>query len=119
MPEWHRCCQAMNIEGNDVATLFKVCQIDPGGEAISDMDFDLRNRNHGILTFTRCGPLEWCERHKDPRRQKQACDMDIEWFNTWAHFLNPKMEVTPVKLPPRESKDEVACIWEFKVPEET
>jgi len=117
MPEWHRCCAALNIQGADVATLFKVIQIDPGGQAISDFDLDLKNNNHGILTCTRCGPLEWIERHGNASRQKNACDMDITWFNKWAHYLNPNMKVTPLKLPPRQSQDEVACIWEFEVEE--
>jgi len=118
MPEWQRCTAAMNIQGDDVATMFKVMQIDPGGAAIMDMEFDLKNRNHGIVTFKRCAPLEWIEKHGTPARQKNACDMDITWFNDWAHMLNPKIKVTPLKLPPRKSKDEVACIWEFKLEEE-
>lgn len=117
MPEWHRCSHAVNIQGSDVATLFKVCQIDPGGGAIMNWNLELKNKNHGIMSIRRCAPLEWIEKHGTPARQKNACDMDIEWFNTWAHFLNPKMRATPLKLPPRQSKDEIACIWEFKVEE--
>jgi len=32
-----------------------------------------------------------------------------------AHAINPKMKATPLKLPPRTSKDDVHCQWEFRI----
>jgi surfactin synthase thioesterase subunit len=43
--------------------------------------------------------------------------MDQEFFDRWAHYLNPKMQVIALKLPPRKGKDEIACVWEFRVEE--
>jgi hypothetical protein len=31
---------------------------------------------------------------------------------TW---FNPRMKVTPTKLPPRKNKQDVACRWEFAI----
>jgi hypothetical protein len=33
------------------------------------------------------------------------------------YFINPKVKVTPLKLPPRKSPDEIACQWEYKIEE--
>ena len=31
------------------------------------------------------------------------------------YLLNPNIEVTPLQLPPRRSRDDAACRWEFKL----
>jgi hypothetical protein len=31
----------------------------------------------------------------------------------YSEAINPKMKVTALKLPPRKSKDEIACRWEI------
>jgi hypothetical protein len=116
-PNFERVAKAMNIKGNDVATVFKVLQCDPGGSPISEMDFDLKDKNHGILTIPRCRPLEAAERDGDIVRMKSGCDACTKYFPRWAHFVNPDMNVIPLKLPPRKSQDEVACRWEWKVKE--
>ena len=36
-------------------------------------------------------------------------------FMKMAHFYNPKMKVTALKLPPRRSVDDICCQWEFKI----
>jgi hypothetical protein len=36
---------------------------------------------------------------------------------TQKYVINPKVKITPVKLPPRESPDEIACRWEYKIEE--
>jgi len=44
-------------------------------------------------------------------------DMEEPLFNNTARSINPKMVGRPLKLPPRASKDEIACVWEFKIEE--
>jgi len=114
-PNFERVARSMNIEGNTVATLFKVLQCDPGGEPITQMAFDLKNENHGILTITRCRPLAKAERENDLVRMKSGCQACVVSFARWASQCNPNMEAKPLKLPPRESPDEVPCMWEWKV----
>jgi hypothetical protein len=36
---------------------------------------------------------------------------------TQAQLFNPNIKVRPLKLPPRKSKDEIACKWEFSLEE--
>jgi len=36
-------------------------------------------------------------------------------FQMLAKAINPNIVVTPLKLPPRKSKDEIACQFEYKL----
>ena len=114
--ELKRTTEAMNIHGDDVATLFKVYQVDPGFAPICDLQFDLKTKNHGILTVTRCKSLEYLERHNEEEFIRNACHVvDVEGFQRLASLVNPRMKATALKLPPRKSSDETPCVWELKV----
>ena len=111
-----RPCEAMNIKGNDVATAFKHLQIDPGFAVMFDCEFDLINKNHGIFTVTRCNGLDYCERHNNTWLQKLMCEeLDEPLFQRSAAYFNPDIKVTALKLPPRKSKSDIACRWEYKL----
>jgi len=116
--EVRRVREAMNIWGDDVAAVFKPYQCDPGVTGVAEIDCELKNRNHGILTFKRCLSLEYFERHGDTAMQKFACEViDGNEIPNYAHLFNPKIKVKALKLPPRKSPDEIACQWEFWVEE--
>ncbi len=116
------CRRAMGITDDDVASLFKHLQIDPGAGGIwPEFDLELKNKNHGILTVKRCVALDHFERHgeKELARLRHTCEvLDGEGFQDTASLFHPKMVSRPLKLPPRSSKDEVACQWEFKIEED-
>ena len=108
--------RALNIQGTDIAALFKTLQVMPdGGQDMMDLDWELKNNNYGILTVNVCRPLLFMEREGKGRegivcpRLEQAC------FDSLAELTNPDIKVTALKLPPRKSKDEIACKWEFKL----
>ncbi len=115
----------LNIEGNDIATVFKYLQFSPGFAVIyvgpppefePYVKFELKNENHGIMTVTRCHSLEYFERHHDSDLQKLACEeIDVPAWQWLANQFNPDIKVSPLKLPPRKSKDEIACQFEFKL----
>jgi len=114
--EVRRVREAMNIHGEDVAAVFKTYQCDPGVTGVAEIECELKNKNHGILTFKRCLSLEYFERHGETALQKFACEvLDMKEIESYAHLFNPNIKVTPLKLPPRKSKDEIACQWEFKI----
>jgi len=116
--EVRRGREAMNIWGEDVASLFKYFQVDPGAGGIwPDFRCELKNNNHGILTVNHCRGLGYFERHGDMAALTNACEMDRWAFEDTAYCFNPKMKTTCLKLPPRKSKDEIACQWEFKIEE--
>ena len=114
--------QAMNIHGDDVATLFKIFQVDPAGDAMGILaaGYELKNHKHGIVTYRDCQSLRYFERHGETALYEHVCaGIDVDWFNQCAHFVNPLMKVTPLKLPPRKSPGEIACQWEFKLESQT
>ena len=114
-----RCREAMNIWGDDVASFCKFLQIDPGAGGVvwTDCDWDLKNKNHAVLTIRICRSLEYFERHQDTAALENGCGMEEWGLQGAANIFNPKIKVKALKLPPRKSKDEVACLWEFKMEE--
>jgi hypothetical protein len=114
-----RVRQALRIDGDDVATLFKVLQVDPGTAGVIDIRCELRDNNHGVLTATRCRPLEAFERAGDAAKQRHSCEeIEVPGLLRTAQCINPKITCRPLKLPPRKSKDEIACQWEFEMKQE-
>ena len=115
--------EASNIHGNDVPTVFKIFQVDPaggllGGSSWCDVDYDLKSDRHGIATFRDCRSLRYFEKHGDMALCHHVCAViDVDWYTQCAYYVNPKIKVTPLKLPPRKSPDEIACQWEFKLEE--
>jgi hypothetical protein len=76
-------------------------------------EYDIKSPNHVIMTFTRCKALEVFERD-DPKQIEFVCHvLDPQVFQSYC--INPKIKVTPLKLPPRKSQDEIACQWEVKL----
>jgi len=125
--DMRRTMEPLSITGDDIAALFKYLQFSPGFAVIyvgpppgfePYVKFELKNKNLGIMTVTRCHSLAYFERHQDWELQKLACE-EIDWpaWKWLASQFNPKIEVTPLKLPPRKSKDEIACQWEFRLNE--
>lgn len=110
--------EVFNIHGDDVATVFKALQIAPLVGVIYPTQFELSNRNHGVFTIPKCRTLEYFERHNQTEMIKLICEkdgVDHREYQKVAHTYNPKIKCTPLKLPPRKSKDEIACQWEFKL----
>jgi len=113
--EVNRTREALNIMGDDVASFLKFCQCDPGSGLFMDMDVEMIDKEHGIMTIKRCPSLEYFEKHGDAVLQKHALELDVWGFPKAASRFNPKMKVTPLKLPPRKSKKDIACQWEVKI----
>jgi hypothetical protein len=125
---WHRLMpldiqrwkKLLNLGGDDVENVFKFLQPHPL-LTIYEYQLDLKNSDHGILTISRCPTLEYFERHQRTAIMEACCcdPKGLEWqmFQTIAHSFGPKIKVTPLKLPPRKSKDEIACQWDFKLDE--
>ncbi len=114
--EVRRVTKALNITGNDVAALFKYFQFSPGFGVLFDIDWDLRDGNYGIMTVKRCLGVVWWEQTGDRALQQFTCEeVEIPMFQRIAEYFNPRMKATPLKLPPRDSSDDIACRWEFKI----
>lgn len=113
--EFNRPRAAMGICGRDVESFLKFMQVDPGVGMIFDIDCELKDKNHGILTIKMCTALRFAERHGDTEAQENGCGIDVWAIPKTVRSLHPDMVAIPLKLPPRKSPDEPACIWEIKM----
>jgi hypothetical protein len=71
---------------------------------------EIINENHVIWTIPRCRSLEFFEA-KEPWRIDQVCHVN-EKKVIERYLINRKIKVTPLKLPPRNGPDDIACKWE-------
>jgi len=113
--EIRRTLKAANIQGDDVVALAKVFQVDPAIQGVNEIELELKNRNHGIFTIKRCVTLDSFERRGDIEGIKFACGLDAQNWPIVGRTVNPKMKCTMLKLPPRKSKEEIACQWEYSL----
>jgi len=106
----------LNIKGNDVATMMKAIQVSPWGQAWERW-IDLKNKDYATLTTPVCPTLLALEKEGRGRELSicQVCGKTN--LGTQAQLFNRNIKVNPLKLPPRKSKDEIACIWEFTIEE--
>ena len=112
--------EAMNIQGDDVVSMMKYFQTCPDGarKGMYVYDCDIKNKDHAILTFTYCRSLFYFERHEDTQGIQTMCGpggFEDRAFQAICKAFNPDMKCRALKLPPRKSKDDICCVWEFKV----
>ncbi len=114
--------QALNIQGNDVVTMLKYFQFAPDGarEGLYECNYEIKNNNHAIMTFTKCPSLSYFERKGKDNDINSLCGpggVEERAFVELCKYFNPKMKCKALKLPPRKNKDDICCQWEFKIEE--
>lgn len=104
-----------NIQLNTVLDSLKCLQLplDNTTGGLFPAQAEIINPNHVIWTIPRCRSLEFFEA-KAPERIQYVC-YENEKRVIERYLVNRKIRVTPLKLPPRSSPDEIACKWEFKM----
>ena len=107
-------CKLFKIGSMDVAALIKALQMSPWTWNL-EHHFELKDANHGVWTVTRCPTLLALEKEGEGRERRICCQIETELIALRAHTINPRIKVTPLKLPPREKKDDIHCQWEFKL----
>jgi len=112
--------KAMNIHGNDVVTCIKLMQCIPDGsrDDIYPSEYKIVNNNHAIFTIKQCPTLLYFEKIGDHKGIELCCGvgaLEEVTIVEYCKFVNPDIKVTALKVPPRKSKDEIACQWEFKL----
>ena len=112
--------KAMNIQGNDVITCIKLMQSIPDGsrDDIYPSEYKIINDNHAIFTIKQCPTLLYFEKVGDHKGIELCCGVGMLEEITiveYCKFVNPDIQVTALKVPPRKSPDEIACQWEFKL----
>lgn len=112
----HFLSRALNIQPDNVESYFKALQVDPAFPlALFDIEYELVTPDHGFMTCKRCTALESYELEGRGHEVPMCHEEEPATFAYAALYHNPKLVVKPVKLPPRKSKDEIACKWECKI----
>jgi len=111
--------EAANIQGNDVETYCKACQlIGSFAQDYYKFDLDLKNKNHAILTVYECPAFSAMERTNRLDWLDWTCHtLEYEGMKAYVKAVNPAINVRELKAGRRSSPDEPACQWEFKIEE--
>jgi hypothetical protein len=113
-----RYAKMANIQLNTVLDSLKAAQLPLGNACTSGVfppEFEIISPNHVIQTLPDCQTLRYMEKEA-PERIPWLCHFNEKKLIE-KYFINPKVKVTPLKLPPRKSPDEIACQWEYKIEE--
>jgi hypothetical protein len=116
-PRYHRrISKLLNIQGSNMETIFKALQMDPAfSPGFFDIEWELVDANRGYFTVKNCGPLNAFEKEGRGYEAHICHDLEIPTFTATLHYYNPKAKITPIKLPPRRSEDDIACKWEITI----
>ena len=80
---------------------------------IRDHIIDIKSNNHAIFTLPTCVTLFALE--KEGREVQQCHVVCTKILSYYASLFNSDIKVTPLKLPPRDSNDDICCQWEFRL----
>jgi len=107
-----------NIELNTVVDSMKVLQLplDNTIGGLYPITTEVINENHVVWTIHRCRSLEYFEA-KEPERIQAVCH-GTEKKVIERYLVNRRIRLTPLKLPPRDNPEQIACKWEAVMMEE-
>jgi len=106
-----------NYQPTTVREAMKSLQLGPDNNigGLFPSEYEFKNDNHLIMTVIQCRGLLANER-RAPEMIYPTCHV-LEKAVLAKQLINPKIKITPLKLPPRESHEEIACQWELKLEE--
>ena len=112
-----RYAKVANIQLNTISDCLKCLQLpldNITGGGLFPVKLDIKGKNVATLTVEKCRPLEFFE-EKDPERIRTLCPNEGKVMEKY--LVHPKAKAIPLRLPPRKSKDEIACVWEYRIEE--
>ena len=112
--EMKNLTRLLKIEVDGVVSAMKALQVSPWGFS-HKFSAEFPDDNTAILTFTYCPALEALETEAEGREQTICGVVDLAVKREFAAFFGPGIKVTPLKLPPRESGEDICCQWEFRL----
>ena len=105
---------ALNIRGDDVVAVMKYMQATPWA-SIGRREMEIKNSNLAVLTIHNCPTLSAIEKEGTGREKLICEDLTTILFSKIAHYFNPKIKVTGLKVPPRKTYSDCSCQWEFSL----
>ena len=109
--------EAANIKGDDVETYVKATQLmGTFAQGYYQYEFDLKNKNHAILTVHYCPAFNAMEKAGDMAWLNWVCTvLEHEAMKAYVMPVNPEIQVKRLRAGPRKSQEEAHCQWEFKI----
>jgi hypothetical protein len=104
----------LNIRGDDVVAVMKFMQATPWA-SVDKREIDIKNSNHAVLTIHNCPTLAALEKEGAGREKLICDDLTTSLFSGIAHYFNPGIKVTGLKVPPRKTYIDCSCQWEYKL----
>jgi hypothetical protein len=116
-----RLRRLFGIEGDDVAAIFKVLQLDPGfPHHYMDVHYEVVDEHHGYFELRSCGALLDVEPWGERAVTGMCHTIEDGTFDATAQAVNPKARVRHVHRPPRRPADRVPfCRWEVVIDDDT
>ena len=103
------------IPGNDLIAYLKVTQLCPWYQLI-DSIINVEDNRRATITVTSCPILESFESKEGLMEAKHICTVVCPRVTeTATKVINPKIQVTTLKLPPRQSEDDICYQWELSL----
>jgi hypothetical protein len=112
-----RMQRALNISGDDVATIFKGIQFDIGApHQFMDFQYSVEDADHGEFWLASCGALMDVEPMGEPFVQAMCHDIEDPTFDATAVATNPRARMRPIHRPPRHPADRHPhCHWRVDI----
>jgi hypothetical protein len=107
-----RIKRQLKIRGNDIVVLMKVFQLCPWCLQMK-FNIEIRDKNSALFTTTYCPTLDALEEEGRGREGEICRVVGPKIMKAYAFALDPDIKVRCLKLPPRKSKDDICCQWEF------
>ena len=109
-----RYVKTANVELNTVLDSLKLLQL-PMNNALGFFParYDIKSPNHVVMTISKGEApdyLEGARPERTPPMYHAGGQGVLEKY-----LVNPKIKVTPLRVPPRNSSDDVDCEWELKI----
>jgi len=97
-----------------VIALMKAFQLCPWC-LLMKFDIEIRNKNNALFTVTYCPTLDALEQEGKGRENEICNIVEPRIMKAYASAFNPDIEVKCLKSPPRKSRDDICCQWEFRL----
>jgi len=106
-----RLKRQLNLSGSGIEKIAQIIETDPSF-LTNDYEISRLSRDRMFLRVNRCTVLEAMERCG---RKEFMCEKTTgSYFRNIAREIEAKVSVHAIKLPPRNSSDEVCCEWLFE-----
>jgi hypothetical protein len=104
----------LNVQGRDVADYMKVMGPRPEGLNIEE-EVEVLDGNNAIRTVTHCPTIVALENEGEGRDAIHCRATCSAMRSKHAKLFNPAIEVVCLKMPPRNSRDDIFCRFQYRI----